>query len=243
MSRLYLRAENRNGRTVITESSFTSPLKAARPFYHDDYTEVMMMSASAGMLEGDEFDIRIHVCSGAFLKFTAQSFDKIFNCSSGGRVVRKVKINVESGGRLLYMQPPAIPFAGSCFYGETDVRIHSDSVLIMQDVLSCGRVAMNEKFMFDEYRSRLSVKKDGKLVFLDNIRLSPGEINLSGTGFYEGSTHSGTMYVHGPEIPEFPADISAAVTRAAAGKCVRVLSDSAQNITDFFENMISCMNI
>ena len=241
MSRLYLRAEKHGDRTVITESSFTSPLKIASPFYHRDYTEIMMMSASAGMLEGDEYDIRIHVCEGATLKFTGQSFDKIFNCSDGGRIIRKVKINVESGGKLIYMQQPAIPFAGSCFCGETDVRLREGSVFVIQDVLSCGRAAMDEKFDFREYRSRISVKKEGKLVFLDNVRLSPEEINLSGTGFYEGYTHSGMMYVYGTDLSDIPENEEASVTSAAAGKCVRMLSDSAQSITDFFENMINCI--
>lgn len=243
MSRLYLRAENQDNRTVITECFFTSPLKTAVPFYHKDFTEVMMMSASAGMLEGDEFDIRIHVCSGASLKFTGQSFDKIFRCSEGGKITRKVKINVESGARLIYQQQPAIPFAGSRFKGETDVRLHSGSVFVIQDVLSCGRAAMEEEFEFSEYRSRLSVKKNGKLIFLDNVRLSPDETDLSGTGFYEGYTHSGMMYADGVDIPDISEDINASVTSAASGKCVRMLSDSAQSITDVFDGLINCMII
>ncbi len=238
MSRLYLRAERNGDRTVITESSFTSPLKIASPFYFSDFTEVMMMSASAGMLEGDEYDIRIHVCPGASLKFTGQSFDKIFKCSEGGNIIRKVKINVEGGGRLMYMQQPAIPFAGSMFKGETDIRLRSDSVLVFQDVVSCGRAAMNEQFMFREYRSRVSVKMDGKLVFLDNVRLAPDEVNLNGTGFYEGCTHSGMMYVYGTDVADIPERTDAAVTSAAAGKCVRMLSDSAQSITDAFQSII-----
>ena len=241
MSRLYLRAERQGDRTVITESQFTAPLKTAVPFYRDEFTEVMMMSASAGMLEGDEFDIRIHVCQGASLKVSGQSFDKLFKCSENG-ITRRVKINVESGAQLIYMQPPAIPFACSRFSGETDVRLRSDSVFVIQDVLSCGRTAMEEYFMFSEFRSRLSVKRDGRLVFLDNVRLSPGEINLKGTGFFEGHTHSGMMYAYGTELKDVPEGMDAAVTDAAAGKCVRMLSESSQSITDVFESMIMCFN-
>ncbi len=243
MSRLYIRAENRDGRTVITESSFTSPLKTASPFYRGDFTEVMMMSASAGMLEGDEYDIRIHVCSGASLKFTGQSFDKIFKCSEGGKIIRRVKINVEGGGRLVYMQQPAIPFGGSRFYGEMDIRLRSDSVFVLQDIVSCGRAAMDERFSFSEYRSRISVKLDGRLVFLDNVKLVPDDFRPDGTGFYEGFTHSGMMYVYGTEVADIPVETGAAATSAAAGKCIRMLSDSAQSITDVLENAVDCMKI
>ena len=102
MSRLYLKAENYAGRTVISESFFSAPLKIAKPFYHENFTTVMMMSASAGMLDGDCYDIEIKVCTGARLRFTGQSFNKIFRSTSGKGVAQKVKITVESGGELIY---------------------------------------------------------------------------------------------------------------------------------------------
>ena len=70
MSRLFIRAENKNGKTVISDCEFISPIKIAKPFYHKNFTEIIMMTASAGMLDGDIYDIEIKVCSGAKLKST-----------------------------------------------------------------------------------------------------------------------------------------------------------------------------
>ena len=82
MSRLYICAENKNGRTVITDSFFSSPIKIAKPFYYPDHTEIMMMTASAGMLDGDIYEIEIIVKENASLKFTGQSFTKIFKAGT-----------------------------------------------------------------------------------------------------------------------------------------------------------------
>lgn len=67
MSRLFICAENMNGRTVIADSFFSSPIKIAKPFYYSDHTEIMMMTASAGMLDGDDYDIEINVKENASL--------------------------------------------------------------------------------------------------------------------------------------------------------------------------------
>ncbi|MGN0600886.1 MAG: urease accessory protein UreD [Oscillospiraceae bacterium] len=239
MSILKLTAENRNGRTVITYTEFTAPLKIANPFYRDGYTEVMMMAASAGILEGDAYDIEITVKKNANLKFTVQSYSKIFKADSRG-ASQRVKISVESGGRLVYMPSPVIPFGGSIFDARTEVRLQKDSSFVMTDILSCGRTAMKERFEFTSYRSRTAVYVEDKLCFLDNQRFVPSETTLSGIGFFEGCSHIGMMYVYGkePTIPECER-IEFALTKASRGTCIRAVADSADEIWQLFGKIIS----
>ena len=231
MSRLYICAENKNGRTVITDSFFSSPIKIAKPFYYADHTEIMMMTASAGMLDGDIYEIEIAVKENASLKFTGQSFTKIFKSGAKGGAIQRVKITVENGGRFLYLPQPVIPFAESVFDGRTEIFLDSGSQFIMHDIFSCGRTAMNEYFAFKSYRSRTAVHIDGRLAFLDNVKLIPSEADLSGTGFFEGHTHSGMMYSYNSDTHN-----SLCCTNAHKGKVFRMLSDSAQEIWDSFSN-------
>lgn len=238
MSILKFTAEKRNGRTVITDTEFTSPLKIANPFYRDGCTEVMMMAASAGILEGDHYDIELTVRSGASLKFTAQSYTKIFKAESVG-ASQKVKITVESGGSLVYMPCPVIPFGGSIFDTRTEVHLQEDSSFVMTDILSCGRTAMKERFEFTSYRSRTAVYVGEKLCFLDNQRLVPSEAPLSGVGFFEKRSHVGMMYIYGkePSIPECER-IESASTNAEKGVCIRAAADSADEIWRYFGDII-----
>lgn len=231
MSRLYICAENKNGRTVITDSFFSSPIKIAKPFYYADHTEIMMMTASAGMLDGDIYEIEIVVKENASLKFTGQSFTKIFKSGAKGGAAQRVKITVENGGRLLYFPQPVIPFAESVFDGRTEIFLGNEASFVMQDIFSCGRTAMNEYFAFKSYRSRTAVHIDGRLAFLDNVKLVPNEADLSGIGFFEGHTHSGMMYAFNSDT-----DNGLCCTNAHRGKVFRMLSDSAQEICDAFSH-------
>lgn len=232
MSRLFIRAENENGKTVISDCEFTSPIKIAKPFYRENFTEIIMMTASAGMLDGDIYDIEIKVCSGAKLKFTGQSFTKIFKSGEKGGVFQKVKIHVENGGTLFYLPKPIIPFAESCFENRAEIFLENSSHFVMGDIISCGRKAMNEEFLFNEYRSRTAVHIDGKLDFLDNIRLAPKEFSPTGIGFFEGYSHIGTYYFYGVDVPGL-SDITGAefaATKTYRGNCIRIAADSAEKI-------------
>ncbi|MGN1119922.1 MAG: urease accessory protein UreD, partial [Oscillospiraceae bacterium] len=148
MSRLYICAENKNGTTIISDSFFSSPIKIAKPFYRPDYTEIMMMTASAGMLDGDVYDIEIIVKKGASLKLTGQSFTKIFKSGEKNGAAQRVRITVEDGVRLIYCPQPVIPFADSIFDSRTEVFLEDNASFLMQDIFSCGRNAMGEAFAF-----------------------------------------------------------------------------------------------
>lgn len=233
MSRLYICAENKDGRTVINDSFFSSPIKIAKPFYLTDHTEIMMMTAAAGMLDGDNYDIEMIVKRGASLKFTGQSFTKIFKAGKKGGASQRVKITVESGGRLLYFPQPVIPFADSIFDSRTEIYLEDTSEFVMQDIFSCGRIAMNEAFAFISFRSRTAVHICGRLAFLDNVKLLPNDVDLSGTGFYEGHTHCGMMYAY-----NINTDDCLCCTDAPKGKVFRMLGNSAQDISEGFKNVL-----
>lgn len=144
-----------------------------------------------------------------------------------------MKISVENGGKLLYLPQPVIPFAESVFDSRTEIFLDSGSQFVMEDIFSCGRTAMNERFAFKSYRSRTAVHIDGKLAFLDNVKLLPNEADPSEIGFYEGHTHSGMMYTYNVEAS---GDICC--TNAYKGKAFRILSDCAQSISEKFDSII-----
>lgn len=239
MSSLSIRSEDRGGRTVITDCAFSSPIKIAKPFYKNAYTELMMMSASAGLLEGDEYNLTIRVGEHSALKFTGQSYTKVF-CADKRGVKQRTNISVEKGGKLTYMPCPVIPFRGSIYSAQNEIRLSKDSTFALCDILSCGRAAMGEYFEFALYRSRTAVYVEDRLVLLDNVRLCPREADYSGIGFFEGYTHTGLIYVYGSRneiiLPQM-SGVEAAQAKALEGICIRAAANSADEIVRFAEQI------
>lgn len=244
MSKLYLKAEDFNGKTILKDSFFTSPIKVAKPFYKSNYTEIMMMTASAGILEGDFYDIQIDLDNNTNLKFLGQSYTKIFKSQKNG-AYQRVKISLKDNSKLIYFPSPIIPFEDSIFRNDTEVYLTGKSQLIFCDILSCGRVAMNEKFKFKSYRSRVSIYVDGKLIFLDNQRLVPSEVNLDSIGYFEHFTHTGFMFLYGFNVEDIPnfKGIEIGITKALEGNCIRIFANSSDDIMKFANKIIENINV
>lgn len=241
MGKLYIEADERGGRTVVTDIYFTAPFKCAKPFYDRGSAEVMIMQASAGILSGDRNELKIRAVGGR-LRVTGQSYTKLFN-TGGGSAAQRADIEVSKGAALEYLMPPVIPFALSNFTSETKITVSPGARLAVWDIFACGRVGMGEKFAFDRYHSQISVYEDGIPVFMDNALYSPGEMNLDGIGRFEGYTHAGMLYLYGyddinGDIAGSDKERAAAVTRAKRGQVLRVLAHSSETITRYMAKFL-----
>lgn len=283
VSRLELAAAASAGRTVLPTISSTMPFRVMRPFSCGDGVmvgngpraaraqgtlaaplEVMVMSASAGIMAGDEQVERVQVGAGAALRVTTQSFEKVHRMEPGERARRVVHLAVEPGGYLDFSPQPQIPFADSAFEAQTEVDLaDATAVLVYEEVLSCGRAARGERFAYRSYRNHVIARVAGAPVYLDNTRYEPSAMPLEGLGFYEGFSHLGTLLVvnagiddaayarardalvdtvgviglgaRTPAAPAGPDEVAGGITRLGSGDVlVRILGNRAQRITDVF---------
>lgn len=77
------------------------------PFYlREDYMQVMVLSASAGIMEGDVQKFDIHVNSGTSMEYLSQAYEKIHKMKEG-MARRETKIVVEPDAFLKYAPLPA----------------------------------------------------------------------------------------------------------------------------------------
>ena len=242
---LKLRIENRYGKSVVSECFFTSPLKVGMPGGKRERLKVILMMASAGILKGDSFHYHIGCEADTKCLMTEQSYSKIFD-TGDGMADRKVEIHLEKNASMYYKPCAVIPFGGSRFKSLMTVELFKESEFAWSDIFAAGRIGMGEKFAFRQYRSRVCVFEEGRPVWLDNFFLSPEDMPVDEMVFFDGYTHQGTFYYHGPEAREEQL-LSAAkkklgteglrigVSRAVRGVCVRVLSGTAQDIEEVFE--------
>lgn len=239
MGKLYIKTALREGKTVLEDCFFTAPFKVAKPFYSGDFAEIMIMQASAGILEGDSHEIKIEIGKGSKAVITGQSYTKLFKCKSFCSS-QSVYINIEENAFLKYLPCPVIPFKDSDFRTLTKINLKKTSCLVLRDIFSCGRTGMGENFLFKKYQAQTLISEEGVPVFCDNTRLVPSEINLEGTGFFEGYTHMGLAYFYGfnkirlDETKGFEA----ALTEAKKGRVLRALAYSGEDIINYTDKII-----
>lgn len=189
-SQVKLETQLKDGKVILSDVFFTAPFKVMLPFYvSPDYMQVMILSASAGIMEGDVQDFFIHVNENTNMEYLSQSYEKIHKMVNG-MAKRNTKIVVEPNAFLKYAPLPTIPFKASAFDNNIEVILKdTSSKLLFQEILSCGRVARNELFQYRFYHNHVTVYQGEDLIYFDNTKYEPSKFDMSGIGMYEGYTH------------------------------------------------------
>lgn len=240
-SKCYIQAELKNGRTVLKDTYYTAPFKIMRPFMQGSRSKVIVMTASAGILAGDRYDLKYEVGEGADLVITGQGYTKIFNTESSYSK-QCLRAEVAKNGRMAYLPYPAIPFTGSDYRSHICASLNKESTFICSDIVACGRSMSGERFGMKRFHSRMEVYVAEELVFLDNCMLQPEKINYASMGFFDTYSHMGTLYIYIPgdttalieEIRALPFTGRRGTSMARKGVIVRALADSGDEIHDFF---------
>lgn len=190
------------GKTILRDLSFTAPYKIMHPFYKDDgLTQVMLLAASAGIMDGDRQHFAFDVTDGAKLEFTSQAYEKIHQMVHGC-AKRHADIHVGKGAFFRYNPQPTIPFADSAF--ENSMTIHLDdetAAFQMSEIFTCGRYIRGEKFAYKRYFNLVTMYRGDKLIYRDNTRYDPAVFQMDGMGMFENYTHLANIFVSRPSDP------------------------------------------
>lgn len=255
-SQVRLETEFRDGKAILSDVYFTAPFKVMQPFYlRPDHMQVMVLSASAGIMEGDDQEFFLHIKKDTCMDYLSQSYEKIHKMKNG-MARRHTRIVVEPGAYLRYAPLPTIPFRDSAFENSLDIELKDKtSRLLFQEILTCGRAARGEAFVYRFYHNRVSVCREGDLIYFDNARYEPERFQMDGMGMYEGFTHLLNLVFFNIEKTESwigearsfldeREDVEGGVTRIAGGDAaVRILGRSADTLLKISEQIQAIGNL
>lgn len=207
LSTIKVNAEREGKQTVLKGSSCNAPYKVlhygSRHFHK--HLELIMLSATPGIMDEDEIDIEINVHEGAHLKFFTQSFGKLHPMEKGA--IQRTKVQVKKEGIYKFTPHPVIPFANSKFKLYNEIHLDESATLIWGDIIASGRVHSGESFKFTRLHSVTKVYCNKKLVLLDNQLLEPGRQPFDSILFYEHYTHQATLIFVSPFAAELKAEL------------------------------------
>ena len=192
-SAIKINAEKESQKTVLKESYHSAPYKLTyygSPSFHE-HLEMIIMSASPGVMDEDKLTIDVHVKESAELKLFTQSFNKVHPMKIGA--VQETQIQLDKNAIFHYIPHPITPFKDSIFLAKNEIHMDRDSVLIWGDIICSGRVHMKESFVFTQLHSLTKIYKDNKLIFIDNQFLSPAKQPIQKMLFFEGYTHQAAL--------------------------------------------------
>ena len=153
-------------RTRVAESG---SLRVRFPNTHDGL-EAVIVNTGGGMTGGDEFTVDIDVADGARLVAGTAAAEKIYR-STGPATFMTVRHVVGAGGRLAWLPQETILFDRARLKRRIDVDLAEDASLVMAEAVLFGRAAMGEAMRDGFWADTWRVRRGGRLVFAENVRL------------------------------------------------------------------------
>ncbi|GAA3649569.1 urease accessory protein UreD [Flavivirga jejuensis] len=189
ISKVHIETHEKNGVTKLKSAFFTTPFKVVdiREDKKNTLLELILMSASPGILDEDElyFDYLLH--KNSKLELTSQSFQRLFTMKK--RAIQTTNVTLKENASLFYLPQPCVPHKASNFKSTNHIYLEKNTTLIWGEILTCGRKIKNEIFEFTNYQNITKVYKENKLILFENLYLNPTESNPMHLGQFEGYTH------------------------------------------------------
>jgi urease accessory protein len=137
--------------------------------------EAVIVNTGGGMTGGDAFDVDVDVGEDAHLVAGTAAAEKIYR-STGPDTAMTVRLSVASGGRLAWLPQETILFDRARLKRRIDVDIADNASLVMAEAALFGRAAMGEQMRDGFWADTWRVRRGGRLVFAENVRLD-GDID------------------------------------------------------------------
>ena len=146
------------------------PLRIRFPNASPRALEAMIVNTAGGIAGGDRHDIDIAVMDGAALTVTTAAAEKIYR-ALGPEAEIAVKLAARAGARLTWLPQETIVFDRARLTRSIDVDLAPDATLAMAEAVVFGRSAMGEVVEQGAFTDRWRVRRDGRLVFAENVLL------------------------------------------------------------------------
>jgi urease accessory protein len=130
----------------------------------------VIVNTGGGMTGGDDFTVGIDVGEGARAVAGTAAAEKIYR-STGPDTAMNVRLSVGAGGRLAWLPQETILFDRARLKRRIDIDLAEGASLVMAEAVLFGRAAMGEQMKDGFWADTWRVRRGGRLVFAENVRL------------------------------------------------------------------------
>jgi urease accessory protein len=155
----------------------------------------VFVNTAGGIAGGDRFDIDIVAGEGTQLTLTTAAAEKVYR-APGAAAQLSIALKAEGGAHLAWLPQETILFDRARIIRRIDIDLAEDASILLCEIVVFGRAAMGEKMLHGEFVDRWRLRRGGKLVFAETIRLD-GEIGekLARPAIANGGVAIGTALI------------------------------------------------
>ncbi|MBY0381875.1 MAG: urease accessory protein UreD [Xanthobacteraceae bacterium] len=170
MGEVAFELHNDNGVTRRGQLHEAGSLRVRFPSSDVEGLSAVFINTAGGIAGGDRFDIGIKLRKDTKLTVTTAAAEKIYR-SHGPEAQLKIALDVEQGASLAWLPQETILFDKAAVTREIAIDLHEDASFLMCEMVVFGRTAMGETMRRGMFLDKWRVRRGGRLVFAENVRL------------------------------------------------------------------------
>lgn len=145
-------------------------LRVRFPSPEDDGLSGVFVNTAGGVAGGDRFDIEISAADAARLTLTTAAAEKVYRAPSAAAQLN-ISLRVAAGAHLGWLPQETILFDRARVHRRFDIELDEAASLLLCEIVVFGRTAMGERLEQGEFVDRWRLRRGGRLVFAETIRL------------------------------------------------------------------------
>ena len=114
-SELHIHVAVKNGISFLKKAFFTTPFKVMNitEDKKSEQLDLMLMSSSPGILEGDAYEIKIEVEKGCSIQLHTQAYQRLFTMKTGA--TQQMTVHIADNASFIFLPHPSVPHEQSTF--------------------------------------------------------------------------------------------------------------------------------
>jgi urease accessory protein len=156
-------------RVAALRESGPSRLRLPRTGSHA--LEAVVINTGGGIACGDRYDLDISAGMGAELTVTNPGAEKVYK-SNGPMAHMNVQLKVEEEASLAWLPQETIVFNQARLTRSFEVKLAAGSRFLLAEMVVFGRAAFHEEVIDGHFEDRWRIRRGGRLVYADTLRLS-----------------------------------------------------------------------
>jgi urease accessory protein len=170
-------------------------LRVRFPSPEGEGLSAVFVNTAGGVAGGDRFDIDITAGEGTRLTLTTAAAEKVYR-ATGSAAELNIALKVADGAHLSWLPQETILFDRAKMSRHIDVDLAEGASLLLCEIAVFGRAAMGERMEQGAFVDRWRVRRGGKLVLAETVRLG-GDVGakLSQAAVANGGVAIGTALI------------------------------------------------
>ncbi|MBQ2262682.1 MAG: urease accessory protein UreD [Loktanella sp.] len=168
---LHLTAKRRGADSVIGDLRQQGALKVLFPRSYGSALEAVFLNTAGGLTGGDRMALDITAGPDARIVVSSQAAERGYAALDDQVAQVDVTLQVADGGRIDWLPQETILFDAAALNRRMDVDLTGSGQCLIVEPVIFGRVAMGEVVHQLHLTDHWRIRRDGRLIFADSVRL------------------------------------------------------------------------